>query len=47
VIELPPGRAPHPALTAPDARTVPMVQIASVIAGWLGVPAPSSLRLPR
>jgi len=47
VIELPPGRAPHPSLTAPDARTVPMVQIASVIAGWLGVPAPSSLRPPR
>ena len=44
VIVLSPGRAVHAALTGPDATTIPMVRIAPVLAGWLGVPPPTSLR---
>lgn len=43
VILLPPGRARHAALTGPDHATVEMERIATVLAGWLGVPPPSSL----
>jgi hypothetical protein len=40
---LPPGRTPHAALAKPDATTVPMVHIATVLARWLGVTPPTSL----
>jgi hypothetical protein len=40
---LPPGRVPHAALAKPDDATIEMVQIATVLARWLGVPPPSSL----
>lgn len=43
VIMLPPGRVPHAALAKPDDATIEMVQIATVLARWLGVPPPSSL----
>ncbi|MBA3818651.1 MAG: alkaline phosphatase family protein, partial [Deltaproteobacteria bacterium] len=43
VILLPPGRTPHPALTAPSGR-LPMTRIAPLVAEWLGVPAPATLR---
>ena len=45
VIVLPPGRRAHAALAKPDAAVIPMVRIASILAGWLGVPPP--LSLPR
>lgn len=44
VILLPPGRSAHAALTAPDDALIPMARIAPMLAGWLGVPPPSSLR---
>jgi len=43
LIVLPPGRSPHVAAAAPSGRVVPMAQIASLLAGWLGVPAPAGL----
>jgi type I phosphodiesterase/nucleotide pyrophosphatase len=44
VIVLPPGRAAHAPLMGPDADAIPMQRIAPMLAGWLGVPAPSSIR---
>jgi hypothetical protein len=44
VIMLPPGRVPHAALARPDDATIQMVRIATVLARWLGVTPPSSLR---
>lgn len=44
VIMLPPGRTAHAALARPDATTVEMARISTVLAGWLGVPPPSALR---
>ena len=44
VIMLAPGRAPHDALTEPDAAGIAMPQVATILARWLGVPPPSSLR---
>lgn len=46
VIVLAPGRTAHAAAIAPDATTVPMQQIAPMLAGWLGVPPPSQVALP-
>ena len=43
VVMLAPGRTPHPPLTRPDATTIPMAQIATVVARWLGVTPPSAL----
>lgn len=43
VLVLPPGRARHVALAGPDHAAVEMGRIATVLAGWLGVPPPSSL----
>ncbi|MDQ3368893.1 MAG: alkaline phosphatase family protein, partial [Myxococcota bacterium] len=42
VILLPPGRTPHAPLTAPSG-TLPMTQIAPLVAEWLGVAAPATL----
>ena len=43
VIVLPPGRTAHAALVAPDAAPLEMTRIAPMLAGWLGVPPPTSL----
>ena len=43
VIMLEPGRAPHAPLDHPDATTIHMVRIATVLARWLGVPPPTTL----
>jgi hypothetical protein len=43
VILLPPGRTPHAALRGPDAAQIPIAQIATVLARWLGVTPPSAL----
>ena len=43
VVMLPPGRTPHAALDKPDATTVPMASIATVLAHWLGVTPPTAL----
>lgn len=44
VIMLPPGRVPHAALTRPDGTTIQLVRVATILARWLGVTPPSSLR---
>jgi hypothetical protein len=44
VIMLPPGRTTHAALAGPDPTVIDMARIATVLAGWLGVPPPSALR---
>ena len=44
VIMLPPGRAPHAVLTAPDATLIPIAHIAPTLAAWLGAPPPTSLQ---
>jgi hypothetical protein len=46
VILLPPGRTPHAALAAPAAGLFDVSEVAGVVAGWLGAPAPSSLPPP-
>jgi hypothetical protein len=46
VVLLPPGRTPHAALTGPDTTTIPIAQVATILAGWLGVPPPTSLPRP-
>ena len=46
VIVLPPGRAAHAAPTGPDAGAIPIQRIAPMLAGWLGVPSPTTLRPP-
>jgi len=43
VIMLAPGRTPHAALAGPDATTIPMARIATVLARWLGVTPPPAL----
>jgi len=43
VIVLPPGRAPHPALTGPDATIIPITSVAATLAHWLGVTPPTEL----
>jgi hypothetical protein len=43
VIMLPPGRARHAAVVAPERATVPMTRIATILARWLGVTPPTSL----
>ncbi|MDB4956245.1 MAG: type phosphodiesterase/nucleotide pyrophosphatase [Myxococcales bacterium] len=45
VILIPPGRHAHDPQTAPATDEIDMVRIAPILAGWLGVPAPS--QLPR
>ncbi len=48
VIVVPPGRAPHAALAQPDATMFPVLDVAPLLARWLGVPSPTTLpRLPR
>jgi len=47
VIMLPPGRAPHAPLRTPDDATIQVVRISTILARWLGVTPPSSLRGPR
>lgn len=44
VIMLAPGRTSHAPATAPSNSPFPMVRVATVIAGWLGVTPPSALR---
>jgi hypothetical protein len=44
VIMLAPGRVPHAAPAKPDDTTIQMVRIATVLARWLGVTPPTSLR---
>ncbi len=46
VILMPVGRTPHAPLTAPSG-TMPMTDVAPLVAGWLGVPAPATLRVPK
>jgi len=40
---IPPGRAPHAPLTAPASPRLPMARVSSILAQWLGVPAPQTL----
>ena len=44
VVVLAPGRAAHAAPTGPDSTLIPMQRIAPTLAGWLGVPPPTTLR---
>jgi len=44
VLVLPPGRARHSALAAPETAMIPMTRIATMLARWLGVMPPASLR---
>jgi len=44
LIMVPPGRVPHAALAAPDVATIQLVRVATILARWLGVTPPSSLR---
>ena len=44
VLLLPPGRALHAALTAPDPAPFSMTRVATILARWLGVTPPSALR---
>ena len=44
VLVLPPGRARHSALAAPETAMIPMTRIATMLAHWLGVTPPASLR---
>jgi type I phosphodiesterase/nucleotide pyrophosphatase len=44
LILLPPGRTPHAALERPSETTVPMIQIAPMLASWLGITPPATLR---
>jgi hypothetical protein len=44
LILLPPGRVAHAALARPEATAVPTLQVATILAHWLGVKPPSSLR---
>lgn len=46
VVLLPPGRTPHAALARPDATRIPMTQVATILARWLGVTAPNELPRP-
>jgi hypothetical protein len=43
VIELAPGRTPHPPATTHDGNVVEMTTVAGLLAGWLGIAAPSAL----
>jgi hypothetical protein len=43
VIVLPPGRARHAVVAAPESATLPMTRIATILARWLGVTPPTSL----
>jgi hypothetical protein len=44
LLMLPPGRVPHAALARPDDTTIQLIRVATVLARWLGVTPPSSLR---
>jgi hypothetical protein len=44
VIVLPPGRTLHAPLTGPDQTAMPITRVSTVVARWLGVRPPSSLR---
>jgi arylsulfatase A-like enzyme len=46
VIVAPPGRTAHAARAAPWGPSFAMTEIAATLAGWLGVPAPSTLPSP-
>jgi hypothetical protein len=43
MILLAPGRTPHVAAEHPDDGVIPIVRVATVLAGWLGAPAPDTL----
>jgi hypothetical protein len=45
LIVLSPGRAPHAAAAAPSGTVVPMQQVATMLANWVGIASPA--RLPR
>jgi predicted AlkP superfamily pyrophosphatase or phosphodiesterase len=41
---VPPGRRPHDPLAGPSGTLVPIAEVSTTIAGWLGVPPPRTLR---
>jgi Type I phosphodiesterase / nucleotide pyrophosphatase len=43
MLVLPPGHTPHAALTRPDATIFPVLDVAPMLARWLGVSPPTSL----
>ena len=43
VIELPPGRTSHAAARGPDAASLPMTHVSTIVARWLGVTPPTLL----
>ncbi len=44
VIMLPPGRTAHAPHTKASDTTIQMIRVATVLAGWLGVPSPTTLQ---